>query len=351
MNTQLGFLAEILFALYLAKQAETEPESPSGTISPTRKFTDTMGMRWQRWDNSISIATPAKLNLYLEVLGKRVDGFHELETVITTVDRFDELRITQSKPNGIQLSCYWHPALKHCPGVGPGMFGDLPSGADNLVFRAAEIFFSELVIKSGLTIELNKMIPSQAGLGGASGNAAGTLIALDQLFGTRLPANQLVDLAARLGSDVPFFITGGAAFCTGRGEQVAQFNIDDDLYFVVVKPPFGASTQDVFQKLKLGKEVKTFPRDNLSTKSFDWPSNLFNRLQEPMMESSREIGEVCDFLQDSGCLASLMTGSGSCCFGICNDGIQASEIANNVAEAGLGFVFTCQNLKDFSVPF
>lgn len=319
-------------------------------IPPTREFTDTRAMQWQRLDNSIRIATPAKLNLYLEVLGKRTDGFHELETVITAVDRFDEITLTRSESDEIHLSCSWRRALDNRSRKGSLIFGDLPSGPDNLVFRAAELFLSELGITSGLRIELNKTIPSQAGLGGASGNAAGTLIALDQLFETGLPMDHLGELASRLGSDVPFFIKGGAALCTGRGEQVAQFNIQADLYFVVVKPFFGLSTNDVFQKLQIPGNVKSFARENLSSLDFDWAGLLFNRLQEPVMEFTDEIGKVCEFLQAAGCLASQMTGSGSCCFGICEDESRASQIADRATEAELGFVFTCQNLKDFPVP-
>lgn len=307
-------------------------------------------MQWQRLDNSIRIATPAKLNLYLEVLGKRADGFHELETVITTVNRFDQIMFTPLASDEIHLTCNWQGALKNRSSEGSLVFGDLPSGPGNLVFRAAKLFLSELGITSGLKIELNKTIPSQAGLGGASGNAAGTLLALNQLFETGLPADHLGELAGRLGSDVPFFITGGTAWCTGRGEQITQFNIQADLYFVVVKPLFGLSTKDVFQKLRIPGKVKSFARENLSSLNFDWADQLFNRLQEPAMEFTDEIGKVCEFLQAAGCLASQMTGSGSCCFGICEDESQASHIADRATAAELGFAFTCQNLKDFPVP-
>lgn len=301
-------------------------------------------MRWKKNDNSINVETPAKLNLFLEVLGKREDGFHELQTVITAIDLVDQLKISRVDHLGIQLQCRWRD-----PDLGKVM-GDLPNDSSNLVYRAAELFLKSTGKQMGLEIELIKSIPSQAGLGGASGNAAGTLLGLNEWLDGGLSDEQLVELAAQLGSDIPFFIRSGYALCEGRGEQITQLNIDPQLCFVVVKPSFGLSTRDIFSKLELDSNVISLNVSQLTANQVDWSRSLFNRLQQPAQQVSEEIGKVCDFLEHSGCLASQMTGSGSCCFGLCADRRHAEQVLKQVHEAKIGFAFVCENLPNFSVP-
>src|ERR1043165_7140259 len=173
--------------------------------------------------------SPCKVNLLLNILGKRPDGFHELETVIQPVPIFDELRITRQTP-GVNLTCS-EPSL--------------PTDGGNLVFRAAELFLREAKISEGVSLHLEKRIPLAAGLGGGSGNAATTLRGLNEIFDWPVSGEKLSALAASLGSDVPFFLQDKPALATGRGEKVeslAAFAALRGASLLIVHPGFGIST-------------------------------------------------------------------------------------------------------------
>lgn len=321
-------------------------------------------MRWAIQENQIQVQTPAKLNLYLEVLGKRDDGFHELETIMTAIDLYDQIRIrkqdTDESSEQIRLNCKWNVVDRFYKSAADKRgteletdepFGDLPTDESNLVFRAAQLFFGETGIETSVEIELLKLIPSVAGLGGASGNAAGTLLAINLLFGSPVPKPRIVELAAELGSDVPFFVNGGTAICRGRGEKITQLSSFAKLHFVVIRPYFGLSTKSVFSKLDLPKDVKQLNVQSIQHFGENWKSSLFNRLQDPALFAAPEIGKTIEALNRSGCVASQMTGSGSSCFGLCESPQQAKKIADQLTSKRIGFVYCCQNLPDFSVPF
>lgn len=324
-------------------------------------------MLWTLNEDQIEVRTPAKLNLYLEVLGKRDDGFHELETIMTAIDLYDHILIR--KRNGadeekaneqIQLCCQWDDEITSAESIvqqviaGKGNdepFGDLPNDQSNLVYRAAKLFFEETGMTGKVEIELTKSIPSIAGLGGASGNAAGTLMAINRLFGAPITKSRVFELAAELGSDVPFFINGGTAICRGRGEKTTQLNSFAKMHFVVVRPYFGLSTKAIFSKLVLPSNVEHLTGDSLHRFGENWESDLFNRLQDPALIVAPEIGKIIETMNHSGCIASQMTGSGSSCFGLCKSPEQADEISIRLRAQQIGFVYSCQNLQDFSVPF
>lgn len=305
------------------------------------------GLNWpeiKKSGSSVEAFAPAKLNLFLEVLGKREDGFHELETVMVAINRFDRIRITLRKDEQVNLSCRWSDRIPDPIRQDRSLFGELPVEEDNLVLQAVRLFQKNTGLKAGLEIDVEKLIPLQAGLGGASSDAAVTLLALDSLVGANLSRIRLLDWAAELGSDVPFFIESRYAVCEGRGEQITQINNRPDLDLVVVKPPFGLSTREVFTGIKMTSVRKKIDRDLLMQGRTDWTCNLFNRLQERAGQMMPEIVDLCGRLEALGCLASLMTGSGSCCFGICRDLRQAEQIAQQVNDEGTGFAFSCQNL-------
>ena len=180
---------------------------------------------------AIELQSPCKVNLLLNILGKRADGFHELETVMHPVAVTDRLAFERGGA-GITLTCT-EPSL--------------PTDSQNLVYRAAVAFLQAAGINEGVRIHLDKRIPLAAGLGGGSGNAATTLIGLNQLFGSPLPAEVVYSLAASLGSDVPFFLQRNPALATGRGEKVtslAPFPALESAAFFLVHPGFGISTPD-----------------------------------------------------------------------------------------------------------
>jgi 4-diphosphocytidyl-2-C-methyl-D-erythritol kinase len=263
--------------------------------------------------------SPCKINLLLNILGRRADGFHELETVMQPVNFCDELAF-ETDGAGIQLSC----SDKH-----------LPADSRNLVFRAAENFLVAAKISSGVKIHLEKKIPLAAGLGGGSGNAATTLLALNELFGHPLAAEKLCGIAAALGSDIPFFLQSKPALATGRGEKIQPLENFPALHgkaFLLVHPGFGISTPWAY------KNLSRFPaalngqtgraKDLISKLQGDnWPGvagAFYNSLEAPALEKFPVLGLFQEFLRANGALAALMSGSGSTTFAVAEN-ISAAE--------------------------
>src|SRR5205809_1511995 len=181
----------------------------------------------------MQVIAPAKINLSLRVLGRRSDGFHEIATFIAPISLCDEIKIEQrSGKQGIAFRC-------DDPSV--------PKGEDNIVVRAANTFFEETKITSGISIVLKKAIPHGAGLGGGSSDAASTLLALNELFETNLPREALAKIAEMIGSDIPFFIFQSAAVCKGRGELVTSLKLRQSLSLLLLKPGFAVSTSWAYQ--------------------------------------------------------------------------------------------------------
>ena len=181
----------------------------------------------------VEVLAPAKLNLFLEVLGRRPDGYHEIESVMVAVSLYDSLTFRDDPSGEISLRCN-EPAL--------------PVGGDNLVVMAAERLKASAGSLRGARIVLDKAIPAESGLAGGSSDAAATLVALDRLWDLRLPPERLLELAAEIGSDVAFFIHGPAAVCRGRGERVEPVLLKESYHFVLVRPPVGISTADVYRQ-------------------------------------------------------------------------------------------------------
>jgi 4-diphosphocytidyl-2-C-methyl-D-erythritol kinase len=189
----------------------------------------------------MQVIAPAKINLSLRVLGRRSDGFHEIETFIAPISLCDEIKIEQrSGKHGIAFRC-------DNPSV--------PKGGDNIVVRAAKFFFEETKITGGVSIALKKRIPHGAGLGGGSSDAASTLLALNELFETNLPREALAKMAEMIGSDVPFFIFLSAAVCKGRGELVSPTGMREQLSVLLLKPEFGVPTQWAYSRWRDSREI------------------------------------------------------------------------------------------------
>src|SRR5271156_6306808 len=255
--------------------------------------------------------SPCKVNLLLNILGKRADGFHELETVMQPVNFCDELAFERGG-NGIQLSC----SAK-----------TLPTDSHNLVFRAAENFLTAAKISDGVKIHLEKEIPLAAGLGGGSGNAATTLLALNELFGQPLAAEKLHEIAAALGSDIPFFLQNKPALATGRGEKIQpleNFPALRDKAFLLIHPGFGISTPWAYQNLarfpaalngqkgRARKLISELQSGDLATAGREF----YNSLEAPALEKYPLLALYQEFLRANGATAALMSGSGSTTFAL-----------------------------------
>src|SRR4030095_1212425 len=173
---------------------------------------------------AMQVFAPAKINLSLKILGRRDDGFHEIETFIMPISLCDEIKIDKADAKGgIEFRCD---------------DSSVPQGEDNLVVRAAQAFLEEVRLKSGVAIELKKKIPHGAGLGGGSSDAAATLLALNELFKTNLTRAGLAKMGKTIGSDIPFFIFQSAAICRGRGELITPLKFHEQLWILLLKPAF-----------------------------------------------------------------------------------------------------------------
>ena len=266
-------------------------------------------------------ASPCKVNLILNILGKRADGFHELETVMHPVPVCDQLSVQRSG-KGIQLSCS-HP--------------ELPTDARNLVFRAAEAFCLAAGIGDGIKLHLEKRVPLAAGLGGGSGNAATALLALNELFGQPLAADQVSQIAAQLGSDIPFFLQSQPALATGRGERVASlaaFPALTDAAIFLVHPGFGIATAWAYRELarfpaalnghagRAQRLIEALRGTNLEAAGREF----YNSLEAPALEKFPILALYQEFLREQGAAVALMSGSGSTTFAIFPS-LQTAEAA------------------------
>lgn len=255
--------------------------------------------------------SPCKVNLLLNILGKRADGFHELETVMHPVNVFDELSF-ERVARGFHLTCS-DPSL--------------PTDAGNLVHRAGMLFLQKAEIHDGVRIHLEKKIPLAAGLGGGSGNAATTLLGLNELFGNPLPAEALENIAASLGSDIPFFLQTKPGLGTGRGEKIQPldpFSAMRGAAILLVHPGFGISTPWAYQNLarfptalngtpgRAEKLIDLLKTADLRTAG----TEFYNSLEAPALEKFPLLVLFQEFFRENGGAATLMSGSGSTTFAL-----------------------------------
>src|SRR5262249_47160138 len=232
----------------------------------------------QRTPLGLTVRAPAKVNLFLEVLGKRPDGYHDLATLMVAVSLFDTLEFKEDSAKAISLDVLDSPAEE--PGGEDRPL--LSTGPDNLVWRAAELLQHRTGHPGGCRIRLTKRIPLAAGLAGGSSDAAATLVGLNRLWCLGLSSDELKALGAELGSDVPFFLGPPAPWWTGRGEIVMPLTPAKPLWLVLVCPPVGLSTAAVFRALTVPECPTDGTRLKEALESGDLDAvgrGLFNRLQ------------------------------------------------------------------------
>ncbi len=263
----------------------------------------------------LTVRAPAKINWSLKVKGRRDDGYHEIESLMQCISLCDTLTFANADLITIDTNA------------------DIPQ-EDNLVYKAAILLQKETGAKKGALISLSKKIPMEAGLGGGSSDAAATLMGLCRLWGADVRKEMLMELAAKLGSDVPFFIEGSAAVVTGRGECVRAVNVDKEYHLVLVKPPFGVSAGWAYNNLNSFdlEDSNTDALVNaLNAGDLDRISGLVgNDLEAPVIKTHPVIGEIKDALMDSGALLSLMSGSGTTVFGVFSEPAKAKNAVQNL---------------------
>lgn len=260
---------------------------------------------------SLERKSACKVNLVLNILGRRADGFHELETLFLPVPLHDQLSAKRVS-SGIELTC----SNPH-----------LACDASNLVWRAAQAFLDATGIAEGVRLHLTKNLPIAAGIGAGSANAAATLLLLNELFGFPLPMGALDQLAASLGSDVNFFLQPGPATATGRGERIMPlppFDLLRSCALLMFRPGFGVATPWAFKHLaqfpdlqngthgKVAQAVVAFSGNDLSLAA----SHLFNSLEVPVMSKYPVLGIYQEVLRSLGAVGTLMSGSGSTTFAL-----------------------------------
>ena len=267
--------------------------------------------------SSIKLLSPAKVNLTLEVLGKRPDGYHEIRSLLQPVDLFDELMIETTEVDGIQISS---------SGI------EIPQGEDNLAWKAANLFLKESRLDTGLAITIKKKIPPGSGLGGGSGNAAAVLMGLNRLTDA-LPEETLFGIAPRLGADVAFFLRSVASVAEGIGERITVIKDFPLLYYVILCPNLHVSTADVYTKWDELNTGSPGPGPSLDIfeiverfkgETGDFP--LRNDLEKPAFELHPEIKAFRQILSSLDVKNVLMTGSGSAVYAVFREEFEAYEI-------------------------
>lgn len=272
----------------------------------------------------ISVKAPAKINLTLDVLAKRPDGYHEVEMVMTTVDLADRVDLTLREDGQITLDC---------------SASFVPDDIRNHAYKAAVLLKERYQVSQGVHLYIDKQIPVAAGLAGGSSDAAATLRGLNQLWGLQLSQDQLAELGAEIGSDVPFCVYGGTALAKGRGEQIVHLGTPAACWVILAKPPVGVSTADVYGQLRVdeivshpptGQMLKAIEEQNFSLMC----QSLGNVLENVTLDMQPQVRQIKDLMVASGADGVLMSGSGPTVFAL----VQKEAKVHRIYNALRGFV-------------
>jgi 4-diphosphocytidyl-2-C-methyl-D-erythritol kinase len=265
----------------------------------------------------------AKINLTLDVLGKRPDGYHQVEMVMQTVSLADTITLEKTTEE-ILVSCT-HP--------------EVPLNEGNLAFRAAMLLKQAVSYNGGVTIHIDKQIPIAAGLAGGSSNAATVLIGLNSLWDLKLSREHLMQIGSALGSDIPFCIMGGTALATGRGEKITSLKAAPELTLVLIKPNYGVATAQVYGNFRQ-EQVANRPATQAMLKAIEaGDSEAIVRLTANVLEAVTlkmhpEIGEIKARLAQAGAKGVLMSGSGPTVFGFVEHEEKGIEVAAQLKDLG-----------------
>lgn len=266
----------------------------------------------------VQLMVPAKLNLYLDIVGIRPDGYHLLQSIFQTVSIYDIISLQRAE--NIRLDC---------------SDSNLPLGMDNLAYKAATLFLNKTGLNEGVCIHLEKHIPYGAGMGGGSSDAAAVLLGLNRLFSVGLSIKELADLALLLGADVPYFLHKGTALVEGIGEIIRPTSPLTQGCFLVVKPMFEISTAWAYQQFDAMSKIEKTSLNAMETALCNadltlLSENLFNALEQAVHHE--EIQFIKEKLLSVGALGSCMTGSGSAVFGVFESMERARKAADFLGE-------------------
>ncbi|WP_100374378.1 4-(cytidine 5'-diphospho)-2-C-methyl-D-erythritol kinase [Bacillus sp. FJAT-45037] len=266
-----------------------------------------------------SVKAPAKINLSLDAIRKREDGYHEVEMIMTTVDLADRIDLTSTEDGKINVE------------VSEGF---VPSDQRNLAYQAAALLKEKYQVKQGVSIYITKRIPVAAGLAGGSSDAAATLKGLNTLWSLGLSMDELATLGAEIGSDVSFCVYGGTALATGRGEIIKHIDSPPPCWVILAKPPMGVSTADVYKRLKVDQiEHANTEKMIEAIKQQDFNAicaNLHNVLETVTLDLHPDVRHIKEQMQRFGANGVLMSGSGPTVFGLVQKQSRLHRVYNGL---------------------
>ncbi|MBQ3284367.1 MAG: 4-(cytidine 5'-diphospho)-2-C-methyl-D-erythritol kinase [Ruminococcus sp.] len=282
-----------------------------------------------------TVKAPAKINLTLDIVGKRADGYHDVAMVMQTVSLYDTVTVETTDGEGIEVSCPAYP--------------DVPTDDSNIVCKAAKAFFQTTGVQpKPLKITIDKVIPTQAGLAGGSSDGAAVVLALNQLFETHLKMEEMADICARFGSDVPFCLLGGTMFATGTGTTLKKLRSMPSCYIVICKPEVCVSTAAAYAACDAREPKGFLYTDELIKRLYSrdirgLATCLYNEFEQVM--ELPEINEIKKLMLSAKALGASMSGSGSAVYAIFLDKKKAEKCAN-ILKGKYNKVFLTQPLKE-----
>lgn len=267
----------------------------------------------------------AKINLGLDILRKREDGYHEVRMIMQTIQMYDVLKMKKVKKPGISLSVN---------------YPYIPSDERNLVYKAAKLLMDEFQVKEGVDICLEKFIPVAAGMAGGSSDAAAAVVGINRLFKLGLSERELMDRAVNIGADVPYCIMRGTALAEGIGEKLTRIAQIPDCFVLIGKPGISVSTKMAYESLQLDKisshpDIDGMIRDIENGDLLTMTEKMGNVFEPGIIEKYPVIGEIKDLMEDNGALKAMMSGSGPTVFGIFDDREKMEAAAAVLRESGL----------------
>lgn len=267
----------------------------------------------------LHVKAPAKINLSLDVLHKRPDGYHEVEMVMTTIDLADRIELKELRQDEIRIDSH-------------NRF--VPNDHRNLAFQAAKLLKETYHIKKGVSISIDKAIPVAAGLAGGSSDAAAVLKGLNQMWQLGLSLEELADLGSQIGSDVSFCVFGGTALATGRGEKITPLPTPPNCWVVLAKPQIGVSTAEVYRNLKLEEvrhpNTKAMIEAIVEQNYEKMCQNVGNVLESVTLKMHKEVAQIKEQMIRSGADAVLMSGSGPTVFALVQHDSRMNRIYNGL---------------------
>ena len=267
----------------------------------------------------------AKINLGLDVIRKREDGYHEVRMIMQTINMYDQLEIDIKEEPGISITT-------NLPFI--------PTNENNLVYKAAKLLMDEFHIEKGITVELQKFIPVAAGLAGGSSDAAATMIGMNRLFGLGLTVRQLMERSVSIGADVPYCLLRGTALAEGIGEKLRPLPPCPNCYVLIGKPSISVSTKFVYEKLDAGN-IEEHPDIDRILEGLQWHNlnkiseNMGNVLESVTIPAYPIIEEIKNHMKEHGAVNAMMSGSGPTVFGLFDDKMVAERACEALRESHL----------------